>query len=180
MIFQVCTSNSFLPVMIPRFLVNLNELAFIFSSLSNPLSSLCALSEIICPLSLKKSVILIASKAFSTTSGWESTTTNSIGLGESIRRRTNNIPCEPAMLSQPKSSGDPPETSRGGFLDVLTKSVANPDKILKNKCFFFENFVWICQWFRQNIRRPPDTARGGLLGVSWQFSSGQHCWFTRY
>ena len=86
MIFQVCTSNSFLPVMIPRFLVNLNELAFIFGSLSFP-----PLSEIICPLSLKKSVISIASKSFSISSGLDSTTTNSIGSGESIRRETNII-----------------------------------------------------------------------------------------
>ena len=70
--------------MIPRFLVNLNELAFIFGSLSFP-----PLSEIICPLSLKKSVISIDSKSFSISSGLDSTTTNSIGSGESIRRETN-------------------------------------------------------------------------------------------
>ena len=93
MIFQVCTSNSFLPSMTPKFLVNLNELAFIFGSLSFP-----PLAEIICPLSLKKSLILIVSKSFSTTSGWELTTTSSIGPGESIKRETNryHIPGPPS------------------------------------------------------------------------------------
>ena len=43
--------------------------------------------------------------------------------------------------------------------------------------FFFENFVWICQWFSQKIRRP---SAGGLRGVSGQFPPGQHCWSTRY
>ena len=46
-----------------------------------------------------------------------------------------------------QSSGDPrrpPETPR-----------ANPDKIFKKNEKKNWNFVWVCQWFSQNIRRPP-------------------------
>ena len=77
--------NSFLPVMIPRFLVNSNE----FSSIGFPYDLLRWLSEIIWPLSLKKSLILIASKASEALEGFELTTTNLIGSGESIRYETN-------------------------------------------------------------------------------------------
>ena len=73
-----------LPVMIPRFLVNLNELASIFGFLFG-----LPLTEIIWPLSLKKSLILIASKALDALEELELTTTNSIGSGESIRYETN-------------------------------------------------------------------------------------------
>ena len=54
-----------------------------------------------------------------------------------IGQLDDHIPCEPSMLSWRKS-------------DVLAKLLANPDKIFKKN----ENFVWICQWFSQNIRKP--------------------------
>ena len=38
----------------------------------------------------------------------------------------------------------------------------------KKKKYFFENFVWIYQWFSQKI-----------WGVSVRFPAGQHWWFTR-
>ena len=44
----------------------------------------------------------------------------------------------------------------------LAKSLANQDKKFKKK--LFENFVWICKWFSQNIRRPPGTPRRGSPG----------------
>ena len=47
--------------------------------------------------------------------------------------------------------------------DFLTKSLANPDKIFKNneRKNVFKNFIWICQWFSKNIRRPPRRVSGG-------------------
>ena len=84
------------------------------------------------------------------------------------------VPCGPAMLSRRKLSGDPPETLRGGSPGGLRifwlKSLANPDKIFKKIFFlhFFGNFVCICQWFSQKIRRPP---AGSLRGVSGRFIS---------
>ena len=79
--------------------------------------------------------------------------------------------------------GNCPETLRcgspGGLRIFWLKSLANPEKIFKKIFFlhFFDNFVWICQWFSQKIRRPPAE---GLRGVSGQFPPGQHCWSTRY
>ena len=56
---------------------------------------------------------------------------------------STNLPCEPAMLSRRKLSGDPPETLRGGSPGGLRifwlKSLANPDKIFK-KNFFLHFF----------------------------------------
>ena len=84
------------------------------------------------------------------------------------------------MLSQRKLSGDPPETLRGGSPDILAKRTGKSRQNFQKKfffAFFFDNFVWICQWFSQKIRRPPAE---GLRGVSGWFPPGQHCWFTRY
>ena len=50
----------------------------------------------------------------------------------------------------------------GGSPDILSKSLANPDKIL----IFFSFFLNILSGFAR--------------GVSGQFSPGQHCWFTWY
>ena len=64
-------------------------------------------------------------------------------------------PCEPPMLSRRKSSGDPDFLAKS----LTLKSLANPDKIFKKK--MKKN----CQWFSQNIRRPPTE---GL----WTISAG--------
>ena len=73
----------------------------------------------------------------------------------------------------------PRRPSAGGLRIFWLKSLANPEKIFKKNFFlhFFDNFVWICQWFSQKIRRPPAE---GLRGVSGQFPPGQQCWSTRY
>ena len=45
------------------------------------------------------------------------------------------IPCEPSMLSRRKSSGDPPETLRGGSPDILAKITGKSRQNFQKKIF---------------------------------------------
>ena len=65
------------------------------------------------------------------------------------------LPCGPAMLSQQKSSRDPPETTPGGSPDFLAKSLVIPAIFTKYKLTFVSDklefciYGWNYQWFSQ-------------------------------
>ena len=74
------------------------------------------------------------------------------------------------MLSRQKLSGDPPETLRGGSAGGLRifwlKSLANPEKIFKKKCFL--HFLTILSGFASDLAKK--TGDPPALCFEWGFT----------